>query len=57
MFAMAAGYGIAICIATIALIGPTSVARLPVVAQSSAWRMRQREPFAQADLFGRSEIR
>jgi len=32
--AVAAGYGITICIAIIALIGVSSVARLPVAARS-----------------------
>ena len=38
-FAVAAGYGIAICIATAALIRLSSMARLPVVVRSSGRRM------------------
>jgi hypothetical protein len=41
-FAVVAGYGIVICLATIALVGLSSVARLPVVARSSGRRMPQR---------------
>jgi hypothetical protein len=43
--AVAAGYGIAICIATTALIGLVWVARPPVVAaRARARRMPQGEP-------------
>jgi len=43
-FALAAGYGIAICIATTALIRLVWVARPPVVARARARRMPQGEP-------------
>ncbi len=43
-FAVATGYGIAICIATTALIGLVWVARPPVVARARARRMPQGEP-------------
>jgi hypothetical protein len=42
-FAVVAGYGIAICIATTALIGLVWVAPPPVVARARARRMPQGE--------------
>ena len=43
-FGVAAGYGIAICVATVALMQLSSVARPLVVARSSARRMPEAEP-------------
>ena len=43
-FALAAGYGIAICIATTALIRLVWVARPPVVARARVRRIPQGEP-------------
>ena len=43
-FAVAAGYGIAICIATAALIRLSSMLRLPAVARSSGRGMLEGEP-------------
>jgi hypothetical protein len=40
-FAVEAGYGIAICIATFALIGLSSIAPLPMAARASGGRKRQ----------------
>jgi hypothetical protein len=56
-FAVAAGYGIAICIATTTLIGLFSIARPPGVARSSARRMPQGEPLRPNWPFGRKDIR
>ena len=42
--AVAAGYGIAFCIAIAALIGLSSIPRLPVVARSSGRRVLEGEP-------------
>jgi hypothetical protein len=43
-FAVAAAYGIAICVATVALMRLSSVAHPLVVARSSARRMPESEP-------------
>jgi hypothetical protein len=56
-FAAAAGYGIAIYIATTVLIELSSVARLPVVVRSSARRTPQREPSVQWAFLVRNDIR
>lgn len=50
-FAVAAGYGIAICIATAALIRLSSMPRLPVVAQSSGRRVLEGESLRPNRLF------
>jgi hypothetical protein len=56
-FAVAAGYGIAICVATVALMQLSSVARPLVVARSSARRGREAEPLHPRWTFGRKDIR
>jgi hypothetical protein len=55
-FAVAAGYGIAICIATTALTGLVWVARPPVVARARARRMPQESRSVQTGLFGRKDV-
>ena len=56
-FAVAAGYGIAFCVATVALMQLCSLPRPLVVARSSVRRTPEAEAPVQAGLFGRKEIR
>jgi hypothetical protein len=55
-FAVAVGYGFAICVATVALMQLSSVAPL-LVARSSARRMPEAEPLRPSWAFGRKDIR
>jgi hypothetical protein len=57
MFVVAAGYGIAICVATVALMQLSSVAHPLVVARLSARHRREAEPLRTRWTFGRKDIR
>jgi len=56
-FVVAAGFGIAICVATVALMQLSSVAHPLVVARSSARRMPEAEQLRPSRAFGRKDIR
>jgi hypothetical protein len=56
-FAVAAGYGIAICIATTALIGLVWVARPPVSPERALAACPRESRSVQTGLFGRKDIR
>jgi hypothetical protein len=56
-FAVAAGYGIAICVATVALMQLSSVAHPLLVAGSSARRKREAELLCPRWTSGRKDIR